>query len=178
MAVNNRKDYDDIKAGVEGILEDAPSPSEAQETEEEMQLPETNYSGEQGYEEPEKDGMPEYGNESEPQGIDPERIQSLIETVVQEKIDEMMGKVGDLSSWKEKMNNDIVAVKQEILRVQERFENLNSAIVGRVKTYDEGIKNISTEMKAMEKVFEKILEPLVTNVKELGKITEEMKKKK
>jgi|SRR3989344_3829467 len=182
MATNNtQKEYEDIKSGVEGILDDAPSPSEIQESaEEEVTIPETNYAESPLQEEQEYNtgSTQDYNRSQQTGGIDPERIQSLIELVVGEKIEEMMGKVGDVSLWKEKMNNDNIAIKQEIVRIQERFENLNNAILGRVKTYDEGIRNISTEMKALEKVFEKILEPLVTNVKELGKITEEMKRKK
>ena len=72
----------------------------------------------------------------------------------------------------------MVSIKQELLRVEERFEQLQTAVLGRVKDYDEGIRGVHTEMKALEKVFEKILEPLTSNIKDLEKITEALKKSK
>ena len=89
-----------------------------------------------------------------------------------------MGNVGNLAVWKEKVNNDVVSIKQELIRLEERFEQLQNAVIGRVKDYDEGIRSVHTEMKALEKVFEKILEPLTSNIKELTRITQELKKVK
>jgi len=104
-------------------------------------------------------------------------IQEITESVVEEKWDELMDKVGDLRLWKEKINSDMTSIKQEILRTQNRFENLQAAVLGKVHDYNENIININNEMKALEKVFEKILQPLTENVKELSKITDKLKKK-
>ncbi len=178
MADNLDKEYQDIKAGVEGLLSEAPSPTEISETQEETApLPETTFSESTNYGETPTYESQEYGNQGG-MGITPERIHSVIEAVVNEKLEETLGKIGDLSAWKEKINNDVISIKQEVLRISERFENLQTAILGRVKTYDEGIRNIGSEMKALEKVFERIMDPLMTNVKELSRITEEMKKHK
>ena len=88
----------------------------------------------------------------------------------------MISNIGDLRLWKEKVETDLSGVKQEILRIESRFENLQKAVLGKVGEYSEGVTNLTTEMKAMEKVFEKILEPLTRNVKELDEITKKMKK--
>ena len=109
--------------------------------------------------------------------ISTDMIQEITESVVEEKWDELMDKVGDLRLWKEKINSDMTSIKQEILRTQNRFENLQAAVLGKVHDYNENIININNEMKALEKVFEKILQPLTENVKELSKITDKLKKK-
>ena len=61
--------------------------------------------------------------------------------------------------------------------MEERFENLQKAILGRVEDYNRTISTVGTEMKALEGVLERILQPLVSNIKELSRITEDLKKK-
>ncbi len=183
---NLEKEYADIKAGVDGSIGDVPSPSDGEGNVEDLEttgveaqppLPQTNYGTS---EEP----TPSYNyndaaDYSAPsQAIDSTRIHQIVEAIVSEKFDDLVGGIGDLSAWKEKINHDVVSIKQELIRTQERFDNLQNAVLGKIKDYDSGLSGINTEMKALEKVFERIMEPLVTNVKELSKITEEMKRNK
>ena len=106
------------------------------------------------------------------------QIQELVESVVEEKWEDLMSKVGDVNLWKESVNNDLEAVKQEILRTQERFNNLQNILIGKVQDYNKSVTELNAEMKALEQVMQKIIEPLTSNVKELSKITGELKKKK
>ncbi|MEK6948053.1 MAG: hypothetical protein AABX19_02305 [Nanoarchaeota archaeon] len=171
-----KSDYSEIKAGVDGMIGDVPSPTEStQETTEEM--PEIQNSEEMTQETTTSAPLMDFGNQQQnaaPQ-IDSDRIHQIVEAIVSEKFDELMSGVGNLSVWKEKINNDVVAIKQEILRINERFDNLQNAILGRIKDYDQNMQGVNTEMKALEKVFEKIVEPLTTNIKELDRLVKEMK---
>src|SRR3989339_595614 len=106
-----------------------------------------------------------------------DEVQALVEQIVEEKWKEMMKSVGDISIFKARVSDDMEAVKQELLRTQKRLEDLQVAVLGKVKDYNESVLGIGNDMKALEQVFSKIMEPLVSNVKELGKITEELKKK-
>jgi hypothetical protein len=106
-----------------------------------------------------------------------EQIQEIAESIIEEKWQEMNSKIGDLSLWRDRVENDITSVKQEILRTQDHFKSLQSAVLGKVSEYNKNILNINTEMKALEKVLEKIIQPLTTNVKELDKITKKLKLK-
>lgn len=107
-----------------------------------------------------------------------ERMQELAESIVQEKWEDLVRNIGDINLFKEKVRTDITSIKQEIIRTQERFENMERALLGRVTEYNKNINMIGTEMKALEKVMEKIVEPMTDNIKELQKITNDLKKKK
>lgn len=102
-------------------------------------------------------------------------VQKIVESVVEEKWDDIISKVGDIRLWKDKMEGDITSIKQEVLRTQNHFENLQKAVLGKVSEYNDNITNINTEMKSLEKVFEKILQPMTENIKELSRITEKLK---
>jgi len=111
-----------------------------------------------------------------PTAID--EIEELVESIVEEKWRSLMESFGDIGLWKERVRLDLMSVKQEVIRLQNRFENLQKAVLGRIQTYDKNIMDVGSEIKALEQVFQKILNPLTTNIKELSRITEELKKKK
>lgn len=107
-----------------------------------------------------------------------EQIQEIVETVIEEKWQRMLEDVGNLAAWKEKVKGDILSIKQEMLRVEARFENLVNAVTGKIKEYDRGMENIGTDIKALEKLLQHLITPLSTNIKELSRITETLKKVK
>ncbi len=176
----DERDFNDIKAGVDGMVGDVPAPSSGVQSEipnDEGDLPTTNYADSsepsQGYSQ--QNYNPQQSSNASPQ-IDIDRIHEIIEAIINEKWQDVVGGIGNIAVWKEKMNNDVISIKQELLRLEERFEQLQGAVLGKVKDYDEGIKGVHTEMKALEKVFEKILEPLTSNIKDLNRVTQELKK--
>ena len=106
---------------------------------------------------------------------DIERLQELTESIIQEKWEDLMKSVGDITMFKEKVRSEIISIKQEIIRTQERFDTLQKAVLGKVTEYDKDVKEVGSEIKALEKVLERIIEPLSTNIRELQKVTQEIK---
>ena len=106
-----------------------------------------------------------------------ENIEEIAEAIVGEKFKRMTEEFGDIGTFKERVRTEIISIKQEILRMQARFDSLQQAVVGKVQDYDKNISDVGVEIKALEKVLQKIIHPLSSNVKELSKIVEEMKKR-
>lgn len=106
-----------------------------------------------------------------------ERLQEIAEIIVDEKWTELTSRLGNLALWKNRVDTDITAIKQEIFRTQNRIENLQNAMIGKLNEYNRNIVTISSEMKALDKVLQNIIEPLTTNIKELSKITSKLKSK-
>jgi hypothetical protein len=181
----NNREILDVKNAVhqrstpEGIppgLEDAPSPTEAPAQKEEREVPVRDISH----------MKPTFKSQSQPiqhtnfQEPSPERasydmIEEIAESIVGEKWDELIRGFGDLKLWKEKMDTDLAGTKQEILRVQNRFENLQKAVLGKVSEYGEGIQDLGAEIKALEKVLGNIIAPLTKNIKDLERVTQKIK---
>ena len=86
-----------------------------------------------------------------------------------------MDEFGDIIVWKEKTTTDIEAVKQELMRLENRFENLQSSVMGKVKEYSEGVSDVGIEIKALGKLLSNIINPLTNNVKELERIIKSLK---
>jgi len=177
----------DIKDGVEipdfnPDLIDAPSPSYSEENFEFPEPPtppsplQSAQPNVQRYQPTPNFVQPGYTQDTSRIGI--ERMEEIVESVVQEKWDDLIRNIGDIAIWKEKVKTDILSIKQELIRTQERFETLQKAILSKVSEYGKGVSDVGTEMKALEKVLEKIIEPLTTNIKELDRVTKELKKKK
>jgi hypothetical protein len=104
-------------------------------------------------------------------------VQAIVEQIVEEKWREMVKGIGDMGVFKARVSEDMESVKQELLRTQKRLEDLQVAVMGKVKDYHSGVAKLGTDMQALEQVFAKILEPLTMNIKELGRITHDLKDK-
>ena len=105
-----------------------------------------------------------------------EQIEEIAESIISEKIDELSVNINDLSLWREKTSTEIEAIKQEILRIRNHSENLQTSMLGKVEDYRRSITDVNIEVKTLSKVLEKILQPLTENVKELSRITERLKR--
>ena len=109
--------------------------------------------------------------------MDIESVQEIVESIIDERWQEVVASVGDITIWKSRVEDDLSAIKQEILRIEDRFTKLQASILGKVDEYQKGITQVSSEMVALEKVFGKIMEPLTSNIKELQRLTQDIKKK-
>lgn len=107
-----------------------------------------------------------------------DEMQSVVEEIIDEKWKEMLTSMGDITVWKVQVEDDLESAKQELLRIQSRFDTMQAAMVGKVGEYEGSMRSLSTEMKALEQVMQKILEPLTSNIKELGRIVEDLRVKK
>lgn len=121
---------------------------------------------------PEPQPQQRYTQESE------EKLQEIAEIIVDEKFKQIIPLLNEFNMFKERMKTEVISIKQELLRLENRFENMQKSVLSRVSEYGKGISDVSSELKAMEKVFENIINPLTTNIRELSKITEEMKGRK
>ncbi len=109
-------------------------------------------------------------------GSTTEDVEELAESIIEEKWQRMTEEFGDLFAWKERTDNDLGAVKQELMRLERRFETLQGAVVGKVKEYGEDVGDVGVEIKALGKLLSNIINPLVDNVKALEDVVKELKK--
>ncbi|MEM4244734.1 MAG: hypothetical protein QXR60_00825 [Candidatus Nanoarchaeia archaeon] len=150
-------------------IEEIPAPSPGGETtEEQPQTPPT-------IETPSMPAAVQYAPQAP--SLSSEDIQELIESIIEDRWQQVVASVGDISLWKSKVDDDLVSIKQEILRVEDRMTRLQASLIGRVDEYSKAISKVGSEVEALEKVFQKIMDPLTTNIKELNRITQELKKK-
>src|SRR3989344_2302811 len=164
------KDIYDSMSRSQDMLEDEltpPIPSEEMGLEEEEESPEVNYEEEPSFIPDQK--FPAVQNIPQRQPI--ENIEEIAEAIVNEKFSELNNTFGELNLWREKTSTEIEAIKQEILRIRNQFENMQNTMIGKVESYKNTISDMNIEVKTLSKVLEKILEPFTENVKELGRIT-------
>lgn len=162
--INGKYPYEDVshpgmESSVLNLEEEAPSPTQMEEREIPQQR--QNISAPQMPQVTQRD----YSADTE----------ELIEAVIEEKWQEFMDRLGDMESWKIRTDDDITSIKQEVIRLGKRFDNLQSSIVQKVGEYNQNIMDVNTEIKALEKVFQNIIDPLTNNIKELGRITKDLK---
>ena len=126
-------------------------------------------------------GGPQYPQGGQPGGggagmIDERtHIEEIAEAIIDEKWQELVKNLNKLTEWKDKTDDTISKLKQELEDVRTSFDKLHKAIIGKIGEYDQNILNVGTEIKAMERVFQKILPTFTENVNELSRITAKAK---
>ena len=102
--------------------------------------------------------------------------EEIIETIIDEKWNDLLEDVQRIISWKEKTTEQVTTLEQQLKDLKEQFERLHGAVIGKVGEYDQHILQVGAEVKAMEKVFSKVLPVFTENVGELSRITDSIKK--
>ena len=140
-------------------------------------------------------GMPEYGQNYEqpqqyqqqpsfqapretatpslqmPASVDEERIQEVAEAIIDEKWQEFSSDIKKVIEWKEKSEDRLAKIEQQIIDVKISMDSLVKSIMSKISSYDQNIVDVGTEIKAMEKVFQKVLPTLTENVNKLDRMT-------
>ena len=111
---------------------------------------------------------------SQPQ-IGEEQIQEIAETIINEKWDELSKDMKAVIDWKEKNENKVTQLQQQITDIRNDIQSLKGALLGKVSEYDKNISGVGTEIKAMEKVFQKVLPSLTESVNKLERMSKKPK---
>jgi len=107
-----------------------------------------------------------------------ESMQALVETIIEEKWQELVANVSKIVEWKDNAEQRLVVMEEKMKSIKEDMDRLHSSILERVGEYDKTMTDVGTELKALEKVFQKVLPGFVENVAELSRITKDLKGKK
>jgi hypothetical protein len=102
--------------------------------------------------------------------------EEIIEAIIDEKWNDLMGDINKVIAWKEATEARITKMEQQMNDLKESFDKLQGAVVGKVGEYDQHILEVGAEVKAMEKVFSKVLPVFTDNVAELSRIADQMKR--
>ena len=155
------------QAGLSGGFEPAP-----EQVEEGMQDYGQSY---QQYPQPQYQTIQTPSEIQSPVSIDEERIQEVAEAIIDEKWQDLAKDIRSVIEWKERSEDRIAKIEQQILDLRLNIDNLTKAIMSKVTSYDQNIVDVGTEVKAMEKVFQKILPSLTESVKKLDRMTKDVK---
>lgn len=160
-----------------------------------------NQAGMGGNSQPEQldSGMPDYGQYEQPPppqyqqesfqppreipapsigprpSADEERIQEVAEAIIDEKWEEFAGDVKKIIEWKERSEDRLAKIEQQIIDLRIGMDSLMKSIMAKVQSYDQNIIDVGTEIKAMEKVFQKVLPSLTESVNKLDRMTKGVK---
>ena len=104
-----------------------------------------------------------------------ELIDETVEKVIEEKWDALVDKVDRVLKWKEKKEEEINMLKEDIVNIADGFSKLENKLVSKITNYDKNILDVNSEIKALEKVFQKVTPTLINNVNELSKIADDFK---
>lgn len=100
--------------------------------------------------------------------------EELIEAIIEEKWNELVKDLSAVLEWKSATEANLASMKTRFDELQNNFDKLHSALLGKIGEYDKHILDVAAEIKAMENVFEKVLPVFTENVAKLDRITDDI----
>jgi hypothetical protein len=113
---------------------------------------------------------------SSAQGNIYERVEEIVEGMIDEKWDDLVAEVRKVIDWKQKVEQQQHKVEQDLLKLKEDFKTLHQGVLGKLDNYDQRMGEVGAELQAVGSVFKDVVPQFVENVKELSSITKEFKK--
>ncbi len=110
--------------------------------------------------------------------VDFNELNDIVEAVINEKWEELLKEVGKIVKWKTKVETEMTKMEDNVSHLKENFENLHSAVVGKINESDENMKSVSSTLKAIERVFKEVMTEFTSSVRELGRITNFLRERK
>ena len=142
----------------------------------EQQYPQQQYPQEQQM--PMQQPYPQQQGYGQPEAQAPlteDRMQEIAEAIIDEKWEEFAKDIKKVIEWKEKSEDRLAKLEQQLIDLRLSIDSLTKSIMGKITQYDQNILDVGTEVKAMEKVFQKVLPSLTESVNKLDRMTKTYK---
>ena len=94
------------------------------------------------------------------QAVDMATINEIADQIVEEKTNQLKKQIATLIKFKEEKTSEIDMLNQRLSKIENSFNDLQMAIIGRIGEYGQDIKNIAKEMHMTQDSFSKIINPL------------------
>ena len=117
------------------------------------------------------DQMPYYDEYQPQQSSDIETINDIAEQIVEEKTATLKNQITNFTRFKDELILEVEKINERLSKIENTFNELQMAILGKIGEYGSDIQNISKEMHATQDSFSKIINPLTDNIRELQKMT-------
>lgn len=105
-----------------------------------------------------------------------DEIESVAESIIEEKWAEFEDSVKKILDWKAEVESKIEIFSKDVDDLKQNMMNLQKGVFGKINEYDKSIVNVGTDIKSLEKVFKEVLPTFTENVQELSRVTKKLKK--
>ena len=112
-----------------------------------------------------------YEESSTSQGFDAESIteisEQIAEQIVLEKFNEFTEKTGDLTIFKQEINDKMGELDRRLKRIEDSMDKLQSAVIQRIGDFGENTEYIKKDLENLHSLTSKLMNPLIDNYQAL-----------
>ncbi len=104
--------------------------------------------------------------------VSTEKVQAVMETILEEKLMGFEKKIEGLEKMKESIKRQISELQGNVDKVSYKIDLLEKTLSERIGNYGKNFEEISVELRALHKVFQTILPTFTENIRELRSIVD------
>lgn len=110
--------------------------------------------------------------------VNEEKIESLIEAIVEEKWEDIEAGIMELTDWKEKIASKVDDIERKIKMVEARLIDIDRKASVKTEQYEKTIEEVNIQMGAFERAMRDVVPALISGIKELRDVVIDAKKQK
>jgi len=95
------------------------------------------------------------------QSVDVETITEIAEQITEEKTEKIKKQIEILAKTKEDSISKIDQINKRLEKIENSFNELQMAILGKIGDYTQNLQNISQDLHATQESFSKVLNPVI-----------------
>ena len=168
-----------IQPGLQG---QDPSMQQSIMPQQQVQMPEPPQQQEQTFQTPSQEQEQQYYYPETPQAYgqgayyapqettNTETITEIAEQVVIEKLDEFKKKIGNMVSFRNKVEDELTNLSQRLEKIEDSIENLQQSVIKKVGEFGESSAAVHKDLDSLHNTVSKLMNPLIDNYKELKKM--------
>jgi len=99
-----------------------------------------------------------------------EIAEQIAEQVVLEKLNEFQEKTGDLSLFRQDVNDKIQDLNKRLTRIEDSIERLQNAVIQKIGDFGEDASSIHKDLEMLHSTTSKLMNPLIDNYSALKEI--------
>lgn len=126
---------------------------------------------EQAYQEYYPEYQQQYQEYQPQQSLDIETVNDIAEQLIEEKTEKLEKQISAFTKFREEIQFDVQKMNERLANIENKFDDLQMAIIKKIGDYGRDIQNISREMHLTQESFSKVLDPLTDNIRALQDIT-------
>ena len=127
---------------------------------------------------PKKEDSPIENIQSSTQINIEEKIEEIVEKVLESKWEEFTQSVQNIIDWKDSIDLKLKDIDGSFEFLKSEFSTFQKKMLTKLESYDTNILDVNAELKAFEKVFSKITPVFVNNIEELKGVVKDLKEVK
>lgn len=105
-----------------------------------------------------------------------EDIETLVESIVEEKWEDFKAILEEINEWREELKQKMEFISQRLDKIEGEVENVAKKSLKKEESYTKTVEDVNIHMEAFQKAMQEVIPSLAASIRELKDVSKTLKK--